>query len=142
MDGFFGNSTTFDQSYYTDAMETEAEENSLCETTYTRGPNVKEMKVIPPYCTTCKAYIVSESSDEEEREAMLSNLTEWMAGADDEEDDYVDSKMAASKQWDNFRPAKGTILVILDNNSASAQKKTPDQDRFKVIDENSVSEGQ
>ena len=69
---------------------------------------------VPPFCGSCKAYIVSESSHEQDVLEQLANLTEWMTDSELDVDSDSDLKQ---------RPMKGTILVMLDNKSTAGHNK-------------------
>ena len=75
-------------------------------------------RIIPPYCASCGAYIINESP-EPIQELALNNLSSWLAATD---------------SFDEGRPGKGRINVILDNDSGvnSVVGRTT-EDRFASL---------
>ena len=75
-------------------------------------------RIIPPYCASCGAYIINESP-EPIQELALNNLSSWLAATD---------------SYDEGRPGKGRINVILDNESGvnSVVGRIP-EDRFASL---------
>ena len=103
-----------------------------------------EERPVPPYCTECRSYIITEAIESEMREEMLANLSEWMMEANDEEDTEEDEDngfdIASLKlqEGGNFvvdRPLRGNILVFLDDNEKDGQVARSMQE----MDEQSVT---
>eukprot|EP00978_Attheya_sp_CCMP212_P034600 scaffold145694_cov47-Attheya_sp.AAC.1 len=76
----------------------------------------------PPFCEACRAYIIAESDEEEERRILLANLSEWMSNDDDEDHDESNKAVGytmllqrdkTETRSDRIKPLKGRILVSL-----------------------------
>ena len=103
-----------------------------------------EERPVPPYCTECRSYIITEAIESEMREEMLANLSEWMIETNDEEDAEEDEDnefhIASLKLQEGGnvvvgRPLRGNIVVFLDDNEKDGQVARSMQE----MDEQSVT---